>query len=172
LKLTAEAPPIGRRLGLSAYEETDEGYRFARKEAGRRAPGPWCRSAGAILAFPLGPFLLGPLPGRRDGTTERAGTASPHQKMSRFHPKCFRNAPEGQDRRIALAELEAADVSSINTHSPGSPAANNARPAASPTARALANKRSARSVGKAERRSCRTGPTSPWTVRYRGALAD
>jgi hypothetical protein len=31
------------------------------------------------------------------------------------------------------------------------------------TDRALANKRSARSVGKAERRSCRTGPTSPWS---------
>jgi hypothetical protein len=39
LNRPAEAPPIGRRLGLSAYEETDEGYRFARKEAG--VPGPW-----------------------------------------------------------------------------------------------------------------------------------
>jgi hypothetical protein len=61
--------------------------------------------------------------------------------LSRFHPKCFRNAPEGQDRRIALAELEAADVSSINSHSLGSPAANNARPAASRTDRALVSHR-------------------------------
>jgi len=131
--------------------------------------------AAALVRFWLSPWGLSSWDPCQDAGTELPNASTRLlliKKMSRFHPKCFRNAPEGQDRRIALAELEAADVSSINTHSPGSPAANNPRPAASRAARALANKRSARSVGKAERRSCRTGPTSPWTVRYRGALAD
>jgi len=46
LKRTAEAPPIGRRLGLSADEETDEGYRFARKDDEQLVPG-----AAALVRF-------------------------------------------------------------------------------------------------------------------------
>ena len=48
-----------------------------------------------FLAFPLGPFLLGPLPGRRDGTTERVDSASPHQKNVEVSPQVLSQCARG-----------------------------------------------------------------------------
>src|ERR1700719_2814381 len=79
--------------------------------------------AAALVRFWLSPWGLSSWDPCQDAGTELPNASARLlliKKLSRFHPKCFRNAPEGQDRRIALAD-----------------------------------KRSARSVGKAERRTCR-----------------
>jgi len=132
--------------------------------------------AAALVRFWLSPWGLSSWDPCQD-----AGTKLPNasarllliKKLSRFHPKRFRNAPEGQDRRIALAELEAADVSSINTHSLGSPALRTMRVPRQAVPTGRAGEQMLGEIGRQSREEIMPhGPTSPWTVRYRGTLAD